>query len=104
LNRRRNRLLARVLLALALICAQYGALAHTYSHRVNEQDGGVPNSTQTCATCLSFAPLLGAAHGSHHVQFLAWEKGEPLVSTDPAPVPSRIHVSAFRSRAPPVVL
>lgn len=93
--------------ALALLIAQWGAIAHAYSHDVAvaspaAQGSGAANH-DPCTDCLAFAPLLAAAGAS----------GSPLSIEPPgrgcAPRPasgSRVESSlalAFRSRAPPAL-
>ncbi len=60
-----------ILLVLALVFAQTGAVLHAYSHthasphRTQTTDSGAPGPAgQVCSDCLSFAPLLTAAGGT----------------------------------------
>lgn len=99
---RREGLIAR-LLAITLLAAQFGAVAHAYSHLSDDAKGG-PVTTQICGVCLSFAPLASAVGGPASTAAL-----DPCGSDAAAPaVPPAIaldpHHPAFRSRAPPAIL
>lgn len=102
LSSRRFRLIARVL-SVALLVGQMGAAAHAYSHLTDNQHG-LPETTQGCRTCHSFAPLLSAVGGSQSVLLLAPSATEIFAAADAAPVSLNPHHPAFRSRAPPAPL
>lgn len=85
-----------------LLFAQWGALAHAYSHDRAAGFAAIQTGEKTaCAECSSFAPLLSGAAPSH----------PPLHIDSPAPVLAREEITssfrdsslilAFRSRAPP---
>jgi hypothetical protein len=100
--RRRNRLLiARVLMALALVVAQTSAQAHRYSHHPADQPSA---PTQLCGECLCFAPVLGTAPAPDHPFVLPRADVEPVLGSVRAPVLSSRPFHAFRSRAPPALL
>ena len=95
-------MLAR-LLSIALLLAQFGAEAHAFSH-LRTDPHGAPNTTQTCATCLSFAPVtsgVGAAT-SLTVAVPCLQGLAPVISA--APLVSQSPRSSYRSRAPPAFL
>ena len=102
LSTRRFRLIARVL-SLALLIGQMGATTHAYSH-VADDPQGLPETTQGCRTCHSFAPLLSAVGGSQSVLLVAPCAADVFVSASSMLVPDSPHHPAFRSRAPPVLL
>jgi hypothetical protein len=91
--------------AAALLIAQWGAMAHAYSHvpqtrSVSAQQQPVP-AHDYCADCLNFAPLLSAA-GAPAV--LPVVLPQALSAAPPAALASLIDLKfllAFRSRAPP---
>jgi hypothetical protein len=91
-----------VLLALALLVAQTGAVMHAYSHlRASGESPGVPASTQFCLDCLSFAPLLAAAGGTSQPLTVARAQIATTYRTLVAPLVGFSPQHAFRSRAPP---
>ncbi len=102
LNHRRSSLIAR-LLALALLFGQFGAEAHAYSH-LADGSKGLPDATQVCLACFSFAPLGSALGGSPSVSPLDPCVEETVISLDPILVPRGPSHPAFRSRAPPALL
>jgi hypothetical protein len=102
LSRRHFRLIARAL-SLALLIGQMGAAAHAYSH-VADDSQGLPDTTQSCRTCHSFAPLLSAVGGSQSVLMVAPCAVEAFVPVNTTLVPDSPHHPAFRSRAPPALL
>jgi hypothetical protein len=105
LARGRRGALAGALLALALVLAQTGAMVHACSHlRASDEQLSSPDgASQTCADCLSFAPLLAAAGGrSHALPVIA-----PIATTYRTPVAPLVGLSprhAFLSRGPPALL
>jgi hypothetical protein len=114
-HRREFRITA--LAVLALFIAQFGAIAHTYTHQpgaANQAAAHQPaadkvsvhrptsNSPEYCGECLNFAPLLSAA-GTPSVLAFALQ----LTQSPPPPAPPASFLDhrtylAFRSRAPPV--
>jgi hypothetical protein len=103
LTRDRRKLGVHLILALALLVAQSGAQAHAYSHLKSGPNPAdrAGTSTQLCAECLSFAPLLSAA-GASNASFAALTvKVVTLVFTNAAPRVEACRHYAFRSRAPP---
>ena len=92
-----------LMLAMALLCAQWAAQAHAYEHLSTKP---VPTHQldlkgQLCSDCLSFAPLLSTAAGSS----LPSVPGPQGVGPAPASVAYSLirqdFPAAFRSRAPP---
>lgn len=102
LSSNRHRLIAR-LLPLVLLVAQLGAEAHAYSH-VGKNPHGIPNPTQTCGICHSFAPLtmaVGTAQVTMPVILGDAEHGIPATVATAAVHSPR---SSHQSRAPPALL
>ena len=101
-----RKLLLYVLLSLALLTAQVGALAHSYSHvrAAGDPAGLAGASGSLCGQCLSFAPLLATAHASHDpvVCHLVDVGLSPIIEPVARFAPARIH--AFQSRAPPLLV
>jgi hypothetical protein len=103
LIRVRHRFVTFALLALTLLVAQVGALAHGYSHLRWKGDlvgaGNAPS--QICTECLSSTPLLAA--GGVPESFVIFHP--PCASEAPhetaTSVVERHVIHAFRSRAPP---
>lgn len=98
-----NRVASTVLLALALLLAQQGAVWHALSHlraapSPSQQDKQLPHS-ETCAQCMAFA----------HIGAAATSTIPPFALPDPAPAqPLAIrvvfratHNAHYLSRAPP---
>jgi hypothetical protein len=102
LFRHRQRLIAR-LLALAVLGAQFGAEAHAISHLAKDPDS-VPNSTQYCAKCLSFAPVTSAAGGMPHAILIVQPESEPALAAPTASLPTLLPRPSYQSRAPPQLL
>ena len=97
-----NRVVSTVLLALALLLAQQGAVWHSLSHlraAPSQQDKQLPHS-ETCAQCMAFA----------HIGAAAASTIPPFALPDPAPaqplavrvVFRATHNAYYLSRAPPV--
>ncbi|MGB8694925.1 MAG: hypothetical protein WCD08_15570 [Steroidobacteraceae bacterium] len=92
-----------LMLAMALLCAQWAAQAHAYSHLSSPAVAThqLDLKGKLCSDCLSFAPLLSTATGSSFPSVPAPQ------GIDPAPVSvsysliGRDFPAAFRSRAPP---
>jgi hypothetical protein len=98
-------------MAMALLIAQLGAMAHAYSHdaqlgamSAGNTLGGQPSpgSHDFCSDCLNFAPLLSVCGASMPLPC--------ILPPGQSPAPLTAHRSrveycphlAFRSRAPPV--
>jgi hypothetical protein len=92
--------------AFALLLAQFGAMAHAYSHVPHAQEARfqqpIPNAHDYCADCLNFAPLLAAAGAPTAVPFLVPPARSTLLASNPASLLALELKLAFRSRAPPV--
>jgi hypothetical protein len=85
-----------VLLAITVLAAQLGTLAHTYEH-----DHGSPQA-QICSICMSGHLLSTACVASTaHIEFQHCGTGVSFVRT---PVPETIHFLLARQRAPPTPL
>jgi hypothetical protein len=103
LIRSRRRIFSFAALALTLLLAQIGAVAHGYSHLRLKQDltGTGTTSGQVCTECLSFTPLLSAAGTPNSIVVFH----PPCVHEAPYTAvvsPSEGRTTyAFRSRAPP---
>jgi len=92
-----------VLLALALLSAQTGAVMHQYSHlSASGESRGFPASSQSCPACLAYAPVLGAAGGTSHLPTLARAQIGTPYRTLVAPLVGYSPQHAFLSRAPPL--
>ncbi len=97
-----------ILLVLALVFAQTGAVLHAYSHthasphRTQTTDSGAPGPAgQVCSDCLSFAPLLTAAGGTAQPPTVARSHAGTTYRFFVAPLAGQPPQHAFRSRAPP---
>jgi len=88
-----------LLLVLALLCAQTGALQHQYSHL--RAPGAPPASTQSCTDCLSFSPLLATAGGSNDLLPIAAGQTGICYRSPSVPATGRSSYHAFLPRAPP---
>lgn len=100
LSKRRHAGRIGLLLVLALLFAQTGALLHQYSHLRTPGDPP-PVSGQYCADCLSFSPLLTTAGGAS--QGLTIAPAQPGVRYRSPSLPSfsRSSPNAFLPRGPP---
>ena len=92
-----------MLLALALVLAQSGAIVHGWSHlRASGAVASTPATAgQACKDCLSFAPMLATAGGKWHAPAVA---PGPVTTTYRTLTPPLVGFSprhAFLSRAPP---
>jgi hypothetical protein len=93
-----------VIAALALVIAQFGAMAHAYTHvpetRAVSQQAS-PNVHDLCSDCLNFAPLLAAAGALAGLPF-ALPQGLCVARQSQLDSPLDLKLLlAFRSRAPP---
>jgi len=99
MNRRRIALL----MAVALLCAQAGALAHVYTHL----HGHAPASDQLaersrpCGDCQALSPLLAAAGSPAHSLVSVRVDGHVPQAPVASPPASVAPYYGFRSRAPP---
>ena len=92
-----------LMMALALLIAQFGAQAHAYSHlhpgsNSTEQ---LDSHGKLCSECLSFAPLLATAGSSGHLFAIAPQGVAAAPGVTVASLITRSPAAAFRSRAPP---
>jgi hypothetical protein len=102
LSRHRRQLIARVL-ALTLLLAQFGAQAHAYSHLASDLRGA-PHALQSCATCLSFAPVTMAVGSAPCVMPVAHCAAEPALPVAAVSIPDASPFPAYQPRAPPQFL
>jgi len=104
LNKNTNFRIA-LMMAMALLIAQFGAQAHAYSHlhAGASSTGQLDSHGRLCSECLSFAPLLATAGSPSH-QIAIAPQG---VAAAPSDVVASLIASAptlsFRSRAPPSI-
>lgn len=100
---RRSALRIALMLAMSLLCAQWAAQAHAYTHRSPETvaKNQVELKVRLCSDCLSFAPLLSAAAGSSLPPVPAPQGVDPAPAGVACSLVSRGFPAAFRSRAPP---
>jgi len=88
-----------MLLALALVFAQAGAVVHGYTHL--SPPSAPAGSSQFCGDCLLFSPLLSAADGTNHFFVLARVQTGPPYRAPVAPLAGQSAQHAFLARAPP---
>src|SRR5262252_672884 len=84
LRERRHAARLGMLLALALVVAQTGAVVHGYSHL--SAPGTPARSGELCGDCLLFSPLLSAAGGTGHSLVLARVQTGPNYQPPVAPL------------------
>jgi hypothetical protein len=101
----RFELRAALITSVALLIAQFGAMAHAYTHGLATERNGVhqsnPGSHEFCGDCLNFAPLLSAAGAPAALPTIAPQgRSLPLRMTEKSLLAAR-PLLAFRSRAPP---
>jgi hypothetical protein len=94
------------LAVVALFIAQFGAIAHAYTHEpAAAKASGYRQTSHTqefCGDCLNFAPLLSAAGTPTALPFsLQFGQSPPPPAPPASFLDHRTHL-AFRSRAPPV--
>lgn len=101
--RARRRISAFGALALALLIAQVGALAHGYTHLRGRTDPvGVGTTVgQICAECLSFTPLLAAVGAPEAATVFHPRRVAEALRIGIAFSLERRPSCAFRARAPP---
>jgi hypothetical protein len=92
-----------LLLVIALLGAQWGAEAHTYSHLRHGSHSGEPydSSGRPCSDCSAFAPLLAAAGAPASAPALVPEGTPATPGVSVVSLIFSLPTSAFRSRAPP---
>jgi len=95
----RARALLGMLLVVALVFAQTGALLHQYSHLHASGDATLPG--QTCVECLAFAPLLTTAGAAQGLPLVLPADVSTRVCDQRAPLPRRAAQTAFLARGPP---
>ena len=88
-----------LLLVVALVLAQTGALLHQYSHLHASGDATLPG--QTCVECLAFAPLLTTAGAAQGLPLVLPADVSTRVCDQRAPLPRRAVQTAFLARGPP---
>ena len=91
-------------MAMALLCAQWGAQAHVNSH-LSSHAAATHELTakgQLCSDCLSFAPLLATAAGSSLPAVRDPQGVNPAPPAVAYSLISRRFPAGFRSRAPPI--
>jgi hypothetical protein len=93
-----------LLLALALVFAQLGAVTHGYAHLrpVGAAQGMPAKVSHGCPDCQSFAPLLASAGASSHALTLTPLQAQAIYHSFSAPLRGQAPQLAFRSRAPPL--
>jgi hypothetical protein len=93
------RRLGALLLGIALLLAQAGALAHGLEHSLEHGHHDEP----ACDLCLAFAPLGGAlASSSHNID--VFSQPCPRVAKRPRPFTEMAGIPPYHSRAPPLPL
>ena len=94
-----------LLLALTLIFAQFGAVAHDYSHLrlTGDPQGIAAKTTHSCPDCQSFSPVLGGAGAASNTLTLSHLRAETAYHVLLAPLVAHAPQLAFRSRAPPLL-
>jgi hypothetical protein len=94
-----------LIMAVALLIAQIGAMAHAYSHVPALQPTSAHQSSQgshdLCSDCLAFAPLLSAAGTPAALPAVEPQGPSPAVQATHYSLVDRSLNLAFRSRAPP---
>jgi len=101
---RRFELRFAVITAIALLIAQFGAMAHAYSHVADLSPASTLQSSGShdfCSDCLSFAPLLSAAGAPAALPRIEPPALTPRVHAEPRSLVDSRPRLAFRSRAPP---
>ena len=95
--------LSGMLLALALLFAQAGAVVHAYAHhRSSAELLNTPvGSGEACQACCSFAPLLAAASGKHNSLHLLPSAAGTVCLAPATPLVALSPRHSFLSRGPP---
>jgi hypothetical protein len=86
-----------------MLFAQYGALAHAYSHLRSSSPSTylLDAHGKQCADCLTFAPLLSTAGAQAHDPFIAPQSANPAPDLAAESLIARRFSAAYSSRAPP---
>jgi hypothetical protein len=100
---RRNRKLFVHLLSLALLFAQFGMLAHASTH-LRADPHAAPSAAQLCGECLSFSPLQNIVAGPPTALLIVKPPIDRIYEGEAVAAVLPRAFSAFRSRAPPIVL
>ena len=89
--------------ACAFLFAQYGALAHAYSHLHSTSTSTylLDAHGKQCADCLTFAPLLSAAGAPDSEPFIAPQSVNPAPAAAADSLIARRFSASYSSRAPP---
>ena len=92
-----------LLMALALLCAQAGALAHVYTHLHGHaaSSDSLAERSRPCGDCQSLSPLLAAAGTPAHVLLIVRADAHASLPPLAAPRARAAPRLGFRSRAPP---
>lgn len=99
---RRSR--AALLAAMLFLFAQWGAMAHAYSHDATVDSaatGGTGAAAHVCDDCLSYSPLLLATGGATALPSLEPQGRGIATRATARSLIERGVALAFRSRAPP---
>jgi hypothetical protein len=88
-----------LLLVIALVLAQTGALLHQYSHLRASGDATLPS--QTCVDCLAFSPLLATAGAVHGLPLVLQADFSMRLCDQDLPSLRRAPQTAFLARGPP---
>ena len=94
-----------LMIAMALLVAQFGAQAHAYSHihAGSVSTDQLDSHGRLCSQCLSFAPLLSTAGTPSHLFVIAPQSVADAPSDAVASLISRSPNLSYRSRAPPSI-
>ena len=90
-----------LLLVLALVLAQTGALLHQYSHL--RASGAATMPGQTCVECLASAPLLATADAPPGLPVVLRTDISTRVCDPRSPLLWRTSQTAFLARGPPSI-
>jgi hypothetical protein len=101
LNRRSSRLIVHLVLAIALVLAQAGALLHLTSHGKAAHGNGATHA-QLCGQCIGSSTVLGAAGVPGAALPAAFLSASSPASTESKFSCPTASFRAFRSRAPPI--
>lgn len=101
--RRKAALRIALVTAWALLFAQYGALAHAYSHLHSTSTSTyfLDAHGKQCADCLTFAPLLSTAGAPSSEPFIAPQSVSLAPAAAADSLIARRFSAAYSSRAPP---
>ncbi len=98
-----RRFALRLLLALAVLFGQGGAMLHELGHELaglEHHEDGAPGSHDVCERCLAFAGLGNTVSSASFTLALAHVQGTALDLTTPSSPESR-PTASYLSRAPP---